>query len=140
MSGRRLGAALALGVVLALVFDLLLQSAVSAVRIGASGVNWEAAVVTKAVWLVAIAVAAAIAPALLSVARNPLEWPEAVRIAGLLLIATPLIWTASALLVFVTEVPLTQPAFYAQLVTTNGPWLLAGAALRAASRHVEVRG
>ncbi len=136
MSARRLGAALALGVLIALIVDLVLQVALHAVRIAPSRLPWEAAVATKSVWLVAIAVATAIAPALFPIARKPLEWPEAVRIAGLLLIATPLIWTASTLLVFVTEVPLTQPAFYAELVTTNGPWLLAGSALRAAARHI----
>jgi hypothetical protein len=136
MSARRIGAALALGVLLALAFDLLLQLALDTVRIQPSGVNWQAAVAGKAVWLVAISIAAAMTPWVLPLARGRMDWRDAYHTASVVLVSAPLFWTAATLLVFVTDVPLTRPAFYAEIMTTNAPWLLAGSVLRLVSRHV----
>jgi hypothetical protein len=135
MSGR-LGAALGLGVVLALVIDLLLRIALDAVRLETSRLNWEAAVASKAVWLVSVGIGAAVAPRVLPTARHRMDWREAFQTAGIVLISAPLIWTVATVLVFVTSVPFAQSSFYAEIMTSDGPWLLAGAALSAISRHV----
>jgi hypothetical protein len=136
MSARRIGAALALGVLLALVFDLLLQFALDAVRIQPSSVNWQAAAAGKAVWLLAVSIAAAIAPSLSPLARGQMDWRLAIQTAGVVLICAPIVRTTATLLVFVTQIPLTQPAFYAEIVNTSAPWILAGAVLKLVSRHV----
>jgi hypothetical protein len=150
MSGRRLGAALALGVVFALAIDLLLQVVLGATRIEPSTLHVMAAITTKCLWLVAALLSAVVAPSLFSIARARLEWPEVFRIAGGTLIAAPVVWTMAMLMVFVLRLTFThawetdgpmlmQSAFYSQLVTTNGPWLLAGAVLRGLSSHLELK-
>jgi hypothetical protein len=136
MSARRIGVALALGVLLALAVDLLLQIALDAVRIQPSSVNWQASVVGKAAWLLAISIAAAITPSVLPLTRGRMEWRSATHTAGAVLIWAPLVWTAATVLVLVTQVPLAQGAFYGELVTANAPWLLAGSVLRVVSRHM----
>jgi hypothetical protein len=150
MSGRRIGVAVGIGVVLALFFDLLLQFALNSVRIGPARVSWEAAIVSKSARLMAVGIAMWVAPRLFALARHRIEWPDAFRIAGVVLIAAPLIWTVATVLVFAIRVTLTsawgsegqlllQPPFYSEIVTRDGPWLLAGAALRAVSSHVDGR-
>jgi hypothetical protein len=137
MSARRLGAVLALGVLLALLIDLALQFAMNAARIQAGTVNWEAAVASKAVWLVAVAIGAAIAPALLPLAKSRMERPDAYRAAAVILIAAPLVWTAATVLVFAVNIPWTQSSFYAQIITSIAPWMLAGILLRMVQRHID---
>jgi hypothetical protein len=147
MSGRRIGAAAALGVVLALVFDLSLRFALDAIRVVPAGTHWEGIVASKSIWLIAVVAASAVVPLVIPLARAGMDRPEAFRVAGVLLIGVPLIWTFATLTFFVLRLAvagewggegrlLLQPAFYADLFTRNGPWLLAGAALRALSRHV----
>ena len=147
MSGRRIGAAAAVGVVFGLVFDLGLQFALGAVRVFPGSTHWEGIVASKSIWLVAVVTASAAVPFVLPLARTRMDWPEALRVAGVLLIAAPLIWTFATLTFFVLRLTalgewgsegrlLLQPSFYGDLLTRNGPWLLAGAAIRAVSRHV----
>jgi hypothetical protein len=136
MSGRRLSAALAIGVGLALAIDLLLRVALDAVRIQPSTVPWEAAIASKAVWLVAIALGGVCSPWLLSVAQLPMPWRDASHMASVVLMATPLLWTAATLIILAANVPWTQPSFYAELMTSVAPWVLAGVGLRAVARHI----
>src|SRR5262245_21817246 len=136
MSGRRLGAVLALGVVVALLIDLTLQFAMRVIRIQAASVNWEAAIASKAVWLVALAIGAAASPSLLPAARTPMTWREAYHTASTVLMATPLLWTVSTLAVLAVDVPWTSSPFYAELITSTAPWLLASVVLRTVRRHI----
>ena len=147
MSGRRLGAALVTGVALALVFDVLLGIALGAARTVPAASNWQMAIVTKGAWLLAVSAATLIAPSLLWIARQPIAWSEAFETAGIVLIATPLIWTGVTIFLFAIRISLTggwdtegqillQSGFYGELITTGGPWLLAGAALRVTSQHL----
>jgi hypothetical protein len=136
MSGSRLGAALAAGVALALAIDLILQIALDAVRIQPSRVDWQAVLVSKGVWMIAVAIAGAISPWLLPMARSRMTWRDAYHTAGTVLLAAPVIWTAATVLVFIAEVPFTQSSFYAELFTRNAPWVLGGITLRAIAGHV----
>jgi hypothetical protein len=136
MSGRRLGAVLALGVVLAMLIELTLQFAMHAVRIQATSVHWETAMAGKAVWLVAITIGATVAPWLSAAARVPMARREACHAAGTTLIVTPLVWTVATLTVLAADIPWTSSSFYAQLIVNTAPWVLAGVVLRTVRRHI----
>jgi hypothetical protein len=147
VSGRRLGLALGLGVAVACVIELLLAWLLHATRAMPSGSAATPILLSKAEWLIAALLAAAVAPSLTPSSRSPLTWSAALRLAGTILIVAPLVWWAATFVVFVVATTLTgawatdglvllQPRYYSTLLTANGPWLLAAAALRAISRHV----
>jgi hypothetical protein len=143
----------------ALLADLLLQAALSLVRVGPGGADWLTPVlIARGRWVVVGALLWAIAPRLEAVsvdhpaeARAPVTWPRALRTAGVAMILLPVVWLAAIVVVRALTITLggdwsidgrvfVSSYFYSNLFIDYAPWTMAGATLFAIARHAPASG
>ena len=153
---RLLSVAAVIGTSLALVADVLLQSALSLVRVDGGGYGWLLAtalergrwvVVAALLWIAAPAIEGAVLDE--SRAGSPgarLSRRTAFRAAGIAMIAAPVAWAVATLSLRALNITLggdwpyegrvfLTPYFYSSLLVSYAPWALAGAAVLGLARH-----
>lgn len=154
LSGRRLASAAILGTSVALAGDVLLQGALSAVRVDDIGYGWlQSALFERGRWIAAAFVGWAIAPWLESLiadkpggSQRTLSRKTALRGVGTAMIALPLVWTAASLLLRAVMIAIggdwsidgrlfTSSFFYSNLVMSYAPWAMGGAVLATFAYH-----
>jgi len=142
------------GAAVALVADVLLQAALSLVRVGPGAADWLTPVlVARGRWVVVGALLWAIAPRLAAAgvdrtaeALAPMTWPGALRTAGVAMILLPVVWLAAIVAVRALAITLggdwsmdgrvfVSSYFYSNLVIDYAPWAMAGVTLYAIARH-----
>ena len=154
-SVRRLGSAAILGTTVALIGDVLLQGALSLVRVDSVGYSWlEGAVFDRSRWIVAGILFWAIAPWLERTIREGaaeshaaiVSRKVALRAVGTGLLALPILWTAASLLLRALMITIagdwsidgrlfTSSSFYSNLVMSYAPWAMGGAVLSTLAYH-----
>jgi hypothetical protein len=150
---RSLTVAALAGATAALLADVLLQAALTAVRIDASGWSWlPATVLDRGRWVVVAALLWLARPRGSSGGRDgthaAMTRATAFEIVGRAMLAVPLLWLAATLLMRAIRVTLergwpyegrvfTSSDFYAGLIVGYAPWALGGLLLLALSRHAE---
>jgi hypothetical protein len=153
-NGRRLASAAVLGTSVALAGDVLLQAALSLVRVDSIGYGWlEVALFERGRWIAAALLGWAIAPwleALLHDAPHAQTMAggrkAALRIVGTAMIALPIVWTGASLLLRAVMITIggdwsidgrlfTSSYFYSNLVMSYAPWAMGGAVLGTLAYH-----
>ena len=153
---RSLSAAALIGTTLALVADVILQSALSMVRMDGGGSGWLAAtllelgrwiVVAALVWLAAPWIETAIGDGGQSGATAAgLGRRTALRVAGIAMLTAPVIWALATIGLRALHLTLSgdwpyegrvflTPYFYSSLLVSYAPWALAGATVIGLARH-----
>jgi len=151
---RRLAAAAFVGATVALLVDILLQAALSLVRVGAGGADWLTPVlIARGRWVVVGALLWVIAPRLGAIgvdhtaeAAAPVTWPRALRIVGAAMILLPVVWLAATVMVRALMITLggdwsidgrvfVSSYFYSNLLIDYAPWAMAGVTVFGIARH-----
>ena len=153
---RLLSVAAVIGTSLALVTDVLLQSALALVRVDGGGDGWLTAtllergrwvVVAALIWIAAPAIEGAVVGE--SRAASPgagISRRTAFRAAGIAMIAGPVAWAVATLSLRALSITLSgdwpyegrvflTAYFYSSLLVSYAPWALAGAAVLGLARH-----
>ena len=153
---RPLSVAAVIGTSLALGADVLLQSALSLVRVDGGGYGWLTAtllergrwvVVAALIWIVAPAIEIAVLDANRVGSLVPgMSRRTAFRAASIAMIAVPVAWAVATLSLRALSITLSgdwpyegrvflTPYFYSSLLVSYAPWALAGAAVLGLARH-----
>lgn len=153
--GRQLASAAILGTTVALIGDVLLQGALSLVRVDSIGYRWlEGVVFERSRWIVAAIVCWSISPWLERTIRDGLlesspvraNRKVALRAVGTAMLALPIVWTAASLLLRAVLITIggdwsidgrvfTSSSFYSNLVMNYAPWAMGGAVLSTLAYH-----
>ena len=153
--GRRLASAALLGTTVALIGDVLLQGALSRVRVDDVGYRWlEGAVFERSRWIVAAILVWAAAPSLERTiadsaqesGRTAVGRRGALRTMGMAMLALPIVWTMASLLLRALMISIagewsidgrlfTSSYFYSNLVMSYAPWAMGGAVLCTLAYH-----
>lgn len=153
---RRLSVAAVIGASLALVADVLLQSALSLVRVDGGGYEWLTAtllergrwvVVAALIWIAAPAIEGAVLDASRAGSHGAgISRRTAFRVAGIAMIVVPVAWAVATLSLRALSITLSgdwpyegrvllTSYFYSSLLVSYAPWALAGAAVLGLARH-----
>ena len=153
--GRRLASAAILGTTVALIGDLLLQGALSLVRVDNVGYRWlEGTVFERSRWIVAAIIVWAAVPSLeRTIADSAHESGQtavgrkvALRTMGTAMLVLPIVWTLASLLLRALMISIagewsidgrlfTSSYFYSNLVMSYAPWAMGGAVLCTLAYH-----
>jgi hypothetical protein len=146
---QALTAAFLVATLLVLAIDALLHLSLSAVRIGDGGPSWWEAgrLAERAAWVV-MALLLRTGTRLTPVAAPAMSRAQGLQLVGGAMVIVPLAWALSTLVIFAIRMTwrgtwpiegrvLVEPYYYSTLVLTNAPWMLAGAVLLVAARHVD---
>jgi hypothetical protein len=154
-TGRQLASATIFGTTVALIGDVLLQGALSLVRVDNVGYSWlESAVFERSRWIVAGILFWTLAPWLERTIRERAEESRlavvsrkmALRAVGTAMLALPILWTAASLLLraLMTSISgdwsidgrlFASSYFYSNLVMNYAPWAMGGAVLSTLAYH-----
>ena len=154
---RRLAVAALVGATVSLVADILLQGALSLVRVEGAGSGWLGhLLVARGRWVALTALFWWIAPRFDVAdhdpeAHAPLAWPRALRAVGVAMLLLPVVWLAATVLVRALTITIggdwsidgrvfVSPYFYSNLLIDYAPWAMAGVALFGIARHVPASG
>jgi hypothetical protein len=147
---ERLAAAFVTGATLVLLIDAAMHLALGVAIETAP--PWQAVVAPRAVWVVFGGLLWLLAPRVLTpqspALSSSLTRAAAYRLVGIGMIGVPVVWLAAGWIVFASRITaraswaiegriLLDPAYYSNVLLGVAPWLLAGAALLAAARHLE---
>jgi hypothetical protein len=134
---------------LVLVIDVALSLALAAVRVGASGLPWwvDARLVERSAWVVMALLVWMASRVMTDATAAAMPRSTAARLTGRTMIVVPAAWVLATAIVLAVRLTwrgtwpvegriFVEPYYYSTIVLTYGPWMLAGAVLIAASRHL----